>query len=244
MVVNVMPGIRQTVRKRVALKVGIRKWFIKNIMAVFIITGALFLAAGGLDWIWGWIFGLMLAVNLLLMSGLLIPRHPDLIAERSGLPKGTKKWDLALAPIMAHGTWITGVVAALDLRFGWSAQFGIPVHFAGLVLVAIGFGLMLWAMLANPFFGPTVRIQTERGHHAVSDGPYRYLRHPGYFAIVVTYLGMPLLLGSRWAYLAAAVGLIATFTRTALEDGTLRRELPGYEEYAHQTHSRLIPGIW
>ncbi len=230
--------------ERVVFQAGIRRWFIKNLVALFIITGALMLAAGRMDWIWGWAFGGLLVVNLLLMSTLLIPRHPDLIVERSGLQEGTKKWDLVLAPLMAHGTWITGVIAALDFRFGWSVELGIPLHLFGLGLVGIGFAVMLWAMLANRFFGPTVRIQAERGHHAVSDGPYRYLRHPGYFAIVLTYLGIPLLFGSWWAYLSAGVGLSATFVRTALEDATLRQELPGYREYALKTRRRLIPGIW
>ena len=223
---------------------GIRKWFIKNLLAVPIITGALLLTAGQADWIWGWVFAALLTANLIVMSAVLIPLHPDLIRERSGLSKGTKKWDLVLAPLMAHGTWITGVIAALDFRFGWSVPFRISLHLSGLALVATGFGVMLWAMDANRFFAPTVRIQTERGHHAVSGGPYRYLRHPGYFAILLVYLGMPLLFGSHYAWIPAGIGLIATFVRTALEDATLRKELPGYAEYARKTRSRLIPGIW
>lgn len=244
MTVNVMSDNQLHVNERVGLQAGIRKWVIKNLVALFIITGILLMAAGRLDWIWGWAFGVILAVNLLVMSALLIPRHPDLIAERSGLRPGTKKWDLVLAPLMAHGTWITGLIAALDFRYSWSVQLGLGFHLLGLGLVVVGFGLMLWAMMANRFFGPTVRIQSERGHRTVSGGPYRYLRHPGYFAIVLTYLGMPLLLGSRWAYVLAAIGLVATFARTALEDATLRRELIGYREYAARTRSRLIPGIW
>jgi len=29
-----------------------------------------------------------------------------------------------------------------------------------------------------------------------------------------------------------------------LEDGALRRELPGYEEYCTRTRYRLVPGVW
>lgn len=32
--------------------------------------------------------------------------------------------------------------------------------------------------------------------------------------------------------------------RTALEDKTLRRELPGYEEYTSHTRYRLLPSVW
>jgi protein-S-isoprenylcysteine O-methyltransferase Ste14 len=31
---------------------------------------------------------------------------------------------------------------------------------------------------------------------------------------------------------------------TTLEDRTLRRELPGYEEYAEKVRNRLVPGLW
>jgi protein-S-isoprenylcysteine O-methyltransferase Ste14 len=32
--------------------------------------------------------------------------------------------------------------------------------------------------------------------------------------------------------------------RTALEDRTLRQELPGYAEYARRVRFRLVPGVW
>jgi protein-S-isoprenylcysteine O-methyltransferase Ste14 len=32
--------------------------------------------------------------------------------------------------------------------------------------------------------------------------------------------------------------------RTAMEDRTLRQELPGYEQYAAVTRYRLLPGVW
>jgi len=32
--------------------------------------------------------------------------------------------------------------------------------------------------------------------------------------------------------------------RTAVEDRTLRAELPGYAEYARHTRYRLLPGVW
>jgi protein-S-isoprenylcysteine O-methyltransferase Ste14 len=37
---------------------------------------------------------------------------------------------------------------------------------------------------------------------------------------------------------------IVLLIRTDLEDRTLKRELPGYKEYARKTRFRLLPGIW
>jgi protein-S-isoprenylcysteine O-methyltransferase Ste14 len=42
----------------------------------------------------------------------------------------------------------------------------------------------------------------------------------------------------------AAVIAALFLWRTAMEDGTLLRELPGYAEYAAQTRWRLMPGVW
>jgi protein-S-isoprenylcysteine O-methyltransferase Ste14 len=54
----------------------------------------------------------------------------------------------------------------------------------------------------------------------------------------------PLLLGSAWAWIPAALCAVGVVVRTALEDRTLRRELEGYDEYARRVPFRLVPGIW
>jgi protein-S-isoprenylcysteine O-methyltransferase Ste14 len=52
------------------------------------------------------------------------------------------------------------------------------------------------------------------------------------------------LLDSWWTSPVPALSMIILIVRTALEDRTLRRELPGYDEYAAQVRYRLIPGVW
>lgn len=57
-------------------------------------------------------------------------------------------------------------------------------------------------------------------------------------------LAMPLALGSRVGLLFAAAMDVLLVLRTALEDRSLHRELPGYPEYAQKTRYRLLPGLW
>ena len=45
--------------------------------------------------------------------------------------------------------------------------------------------LQIWAMAVNAFFSTALRLQAERGHQLVSNGPYRYVRHPGYLAMLL-----------------------------------------------------------
>jgi protein-S-isoprenylcysteine O-methyltransferase Ste14 len=65
-----------------------------------------------------------------------------------------------------------------------------------------------------------------------------------YVGIMLSYLAAPLLLGSMWAYVPATAVILLFIWRTALEDRTLRQELPGYEEYAQRTRFRLLPALW
>jgi protein-S-isoprenylcysteine O-methyltransferase Ste14 len=57
-------------------------------------------------------------------------------------------------------------------------------------------------------------------------------------------LNIPLLLGSFWSLLPGVIAAVLMIIRTALEDCTLRSELPGYDAYAQQVRYRLLPGIW
>jgi protein-S-isoprenylcysteine O-methyltransferase Ste14 len=65
-----------------------------------------------------------------------------------------------------------------------------------------------------------------------------------YVGVIAQILSAPLLLGSGWAFVPAGANAVLFIVRTALEDRMLRRELPGYAEYARRTRFRLLPGIW
>ena len=138
----------------------------------------------------------------------------------------------------------TLIVCGLDVRWSWSPEVGLPVHLAGLALMVLGFAIISWAMVSNPFFSGAVRIQSERGHTVASGGPYRYVRHPGYVGMILHFGSLALVLGSLWALLPALINVALFILRTALEDRTLQAELPGYREYAAQTRYRLLPGVW
>jgi protein-S-isoprenylcysteine O-methyltransferase Ste14 len=164
---------------------GLIRWAVKQTIFVLILAAALFLSAGGLDWARGWLYlGLVAAIQVL-TALLLIPRSPDLLVERSQLKEGVKKWDVLFAVLMGYSTVIMAIAAGLEVR-----QMNAPVPIDTTAVIAVLFAsagtlFTLWAMLANPFFSGIVRIQTERGHSVASEGPYRYVRHPGYVGMLV-----------------------------------------------------------
>ncbi|WP_456815267.1 methyltransferase family protein [Bradyrhizobium sp. USDA 4529] len=57
-------------------------------------------------------------------------------------------------------------------------------------------------MRVNRFFSSVIRIQTDRGHHVVTTGPYAFVRHPGYIAGILIILASGPALGSWLAVCA------------------------------------------
>jgi protein-S-isoprenylcysteine O-methyltransferase Ste14 len=158
--------------------------------------------------------------------------------------KDTKPWDKILAPLLGLGSILILAVAGLDRYYGGTVAFSTSTGALALFGIVVGYAFSSWALIENRFFSGTVRIQYERGHHVVTTGPYRIVRHPGYAGGLLGYLLIPVLLGSLWSFVPAILLMIVMVIRTALEDKTLQNELPGYKEFAQMTRYRLFPGIW
>ena len=207
--------------------------------------GALiFVPAGRLDWIAGWLYLAVFTANIFANYFHLLRTNPELIAYRARFGKYTKTWDIVLMAGFTPVFLAIFVIAGLDAgRFGWSMM---PIYWwpLGLVLLLLGTVFLSWSMGVNPFFEKTVRIQTERHQRVIDTGPYRVVRHPGYLGFFGWALSAPFLLGSWWSLIPAALSILAMVVRTALEDRTLRQELPGYEDYTKRTRFRLIPYVW
>lgn len=219
---------------------------VQMVIVVIIAPFIPIIISGKWDWWQAWAYALA-SIFAFAVSRLIVNRvHPDLIRERARFmqAKDTKSWDRILAPLLGIGSILILVVAGLDRFYGWSSAFSQTVNILALIGVILGYAFSSWALVENRFFSGTVRIQTERGHHVVTTGPYRFIRHPGYAGGMFGYIFIPLLLDSVWAFIPAILLGIVMIVRTALEDKTLQAELPGYTEYTQRTRYRLIPGIW
>jgi protein-S-isoprenylcysteine O-methyltransferase Ste14 len=224
---------------------GGQKSRIKGIVSSFIFTVVmgtfLFVPAGTLDWPMAWVLlGLFIVnfnINILVIK-------PGLIEERYQRHEDSKKWDRYLVTVTILIGFISMIVAGLDYRFGWTDPFPIPILVVALVFVILSYILTIWAMVTNPFFSATIRIQNDRGHSVVTNGPYRYVRHPGYVGMIMNVLCTPLVLGSAWALVPAVIAIGLHVVRTHLEDKTLQAELPGYRNYVEHVRYRLVPGVW
>lgn len=204
----------------------------------------LFVAAGRIDWFRGWFAVAVYAAGTFGIGMVVRRLSASLAKARASVNKGTKPVDRVFVYTMIALDTSQIVVGGLDAgRFHWSS-ISMTVGYVG-AAIFIGASVWVgWTLTVNKFAECTVRIQTDRGHTVVEDGPYRFVRHPMYFGLTLMFLATPLMLGSAWALTVTAALLIFLFGRTAWEDRTLQRELPGYREYATRTRYRLMPGIW
>ena len=219
---------------------GNARWMPLRLVLVLGFVGTmLFGSAGRFDIPAFWaLLGLMVVV----VTGMLTTIDRGLLQERMKPgPGGTDRHIRALMMpfILAHL-----VVAGLDAgRFHWS-YVSVPVQIAGLVGLVLCFSTSVWAMRTNRFFSPVVRIQEERGHHLVTGGPYRFVRHPAYLASLLMFIASGLMLGSLWSLVPNVGCAIIMFRRVVIEDKYLHQNLDGYVEYAAKTRYRLVPGVW
>ncbi len=214
-------------------------------LITYAFLGALFFGLAGrvdLPWIWATL-GTFVATHLPLV--IVLRKDPGLIQERMKPGPGVPLWDrfvLGAAGILMVGTLI---FAPLDVgRLHWSDSVPVAAKVGGLILLAIGMAIMGWAMAVNTFFSKVVRIQRERGHRVISDGPYRFVRHPGYVGWTLLWTGLILGLGSWIAVALSVAGHVVIVVRAAKEDRFLHDELEGYVAYSERVRWRLLPGVW
>jgi protein-S-isoprenylcysteine O-methyltransferase Ste14 len=204
-----------------------------------LVAAVLFGTAGHIDipafWTYVGVIALVSAVSLFVID-------PDLAQERArpgDKPIGLRFY---LAFLLCFAHW---AIAGLDHgRLHWSDTVPVWVEVVGFLIFAGGLSIFIWAMHVNRFFSSVVRIQRERGHHVVTTGPYRWVRHPGYAAVIPAAVASGLALGSWLSTAVGALGVPLLLWRMIAEDRTLHAELPGYSEYAQRVRWRLLPGLW
>jgi protein-S-isoprenylcysteine O-methyltransferase Ste14 len=162
--------------------------------------------------------------------------------RQKAIRKDTKSFDKIFLRLILALTAVQPILAGLDVvRFAW-APLPFWTLYLGICLFSISATLITWVLAKNPHAESSVRIQND--HTVVASGPYRFVRHPMYGGLILLHASVALMLGSTWTLCLAALLALLFLWRTALEDQTLRRELPGYERYTLVTRYRLMPGIW
>ena len=115
---------------------------------------------------------------------------------------------------------------------------------AGLVLMVAGIALRAWSIATlGRFFQYQIKVQP--GHQVVTNGPYRYVRHPSYTGIALVLVGIGLASGDVWSLVAVVLlGGIGLAVRIRAEERQLKQAFGAdYDRFA-ASRKRLVPGVW
>ncbi len=215
-------------------------------MGTYLVFGlALFLAAGTVAWLSGWVFLILFLGFTIGVTQWLLRHNPELLKERmTGIGKPNQPiWDKVffVAVEVCFLAWL--VLMPLDaVRFHWSQMPGW-LQVVGAVLLLCSFYLFFLTFRENPYLSPAVRLQTERGQRVISTGPYHYVRHPLYAGVIPFVVGTTFLLGS-WYGLLGLILVVGIAFRAIQEERMLQQELPGYDAYMARVKYRFIPYVW
>lgn len=153
--------------------------------------------------------------------------------------KGKTSADKGTCEAYAAGRALT-VLSALAFPTLWSeAGAWMPI---GLIVFISGVSFRLIAIRTlGQFYSHRVRVMGD--HQVVSNGPYRWVRHPAYTGMLVAHLGVVIFF-FNWLTFAMwlCVLLPSMILRISIEEKALF-ELAGYPEYA-QNRKRIIPAVW
>lgn len=140
--------------------------------------------------------------------------------------------------------FVGGIAWLIDPR--WMAWSSIPIpdwsRWIGLAIVSCGGALLAWTFYT---LGPnlTDTVVTRREHYLVTTGPYRYVRHPFYVAVVTGLSGGSLVTANWFIFVTAVLPLAFLVARTRIEEQKLLERFGHeYEDYMRRV-GRFVPRL-
>lgn len=212
----------------------------KFLFGLLLVGLLLFLPAGTLAYMGGWLFIALLFIPMLGLGAILLFKAPNLLQKRLGHKEKekTQQGVVALSGLLFVGGFVT---AGLDHRFGWS-KLPIPIVIAASLTLLVGYAMYAEVMRENAYLSRTVEVQ--EGQTVVDTGLYGIVRHPMYLATILLFLSIPLVLGSWIALIFFLFYPIVIIVRIVNEEKVLTAELRGYSAYKEKVKYRLIPFVW
>jgi protein-S-isoprenylcysteine O-methyltransferase Ste14 len=130
------------------------------------------------------------------------------------------------------------LIATIALPFG-AADWSM----AASAFVGAGIAVGAWALTANRLGNFNIRPEVKPSGRLVTHGPYTYVRHPMYLAVMLATLGFCLGYGAPWRWAALAALGIVLMVKAGIEETAMAARHPGYAEYARTT-KRIVPFLW
>ena len=217
--------------------------FLGLLNLVVILAILLFLPGWSFNYWQAWIFLLVFTVSVFLITLYFLRKDPNLIQSRLKVgPVAEEQKSQKIIQSLAGLFFILPfITASIDHRLGWSR---VPTWMVllGDFLVVLGLYFVFLVFKENTFTSATIEVADQQ--RVISSGPYAAIRHPMYAGAFIMLLGIPLALGSWWAFIFVFLLFAAIVWRLLEEEKFLSTNLPGYAAYRKKVRYRLIPYIW
>lgn len=212
----------------------------KFLIGALLVGALIFVPAGTIKFLNGWIFMGVLFVPMFIFGIYLMFKNPDLLKRRLNAKEkeGEQKNVIALSGLMFMAGF---VIAGLNYRFAWVVLPNIVTIVASIVFV-ISYILYAEVLRENTYLLRTIEV--EKGQKVVDTGMYGIVRHPMYIVTILLFLSIPLILGSIISFVIFLMYPFIIIKRIKNEEKVLERDLEGYIEYEKKVKYRLIPFIW
>lgn len=110
-------------------------------------------------------------------------------------------------------------------------------------LLACGGWLGAWSLMSNRPGNFNIRPLPRAGGQLVQSGPYRWIRHPMYSAVMLCGLACAWASRSVWAWPTLIALLAVLASKASVEERWMLTAHAGYADYRTRTR-RFVPGIF
>jgi protein-S-isoprenylcysteine O-methyltransferase Ste14 len=214
-----------------------------SLIGLVLLGALLFWPAGTFHYWQAWVFLAVFAVSTGIPGIYLLFANPAALERRmrAGPAAETRTLQKVVIGVSFLSAAALLVLSGFDHRFGWST---VPAaaSLVGDVLVVIGLGIAVLAVIQNSYAAGNIRVEAEQ--RLVCTGLYGLVRHPMYVGNLVMIVGIPLALGSYWGLVFVIASVIVLAVRIVDEEKALAHELAGYTEYMQRVRYRLVPYVW
>jgi len=213
---------------------------IKFTLGVVLVGVLVFLPAGTLEFLNGWLFMGVLFVPMFVAGIVLMLKNPALLKKR--LKAKEKQSEQNLVVKLSGLMFLVGfIIAGLNYRFDWYT-LPLAVSVVATILFLIAYLLYAEVLRENTYLSRTIEVQENQ--KVIDTGLYGIVRHPMYSATLLLFMAMPLILGSIYSFIVFLAYPLIIAKRIRNEEMVLTNELKGYKEYKEKVKYRLIPFIW
>ena len=212
----------------------------KFLLGFILVALLIFLPAGTIYFSNGWLLICILFIPMFFAGIVMLIKSPELLKKRLDAKEKHSKQSIIIK--LSGLMFIAGfIIAGLGYRFSWYTVPNYIVIGASVIFI-VSYIIYAEVLRENAYLSRTVKVQENQ--KVIDTGLYSIVRHPMYFATVLLFLSIPLILGSVYSFLIFLIYPFIIAKRIKYEEAFLEKELVGYIEYKRKVKYRMIPFIW